>query len=107
MKSRLTRAVCCWLSAVGMLAISAPAAATWLQGTVQEVRVIANGTADDKIVVFISASTGCTYNAFVLSLNDSYFRESYSMLLTAKATGALIKYDHSYCHSSGFARGNQ
>ena len=29
------------------------------------------------------------------------------MLLTAKATGALIKYDHSYCHSSGFARGNQ
>jgi hypothetical protein len=90
-----------------MFAISTPAAAYWLQGTVQEVRVIAAGNADDKIVVFISASTGCTYNAFMLLPTDAFFRESYSMLLSAKTTGMPVKYDHAYCHSSGFARGNQ
>ena len=91
MKSRLTRAFGCLLSAVGMLAISAPAAAIWLQGTVQDVRVIATGNpSDDKIVVFISASTGCTYNAFLLLATDPYFKESYSMLLSAKTTGMQV-----------------
>jgi hypothetical protein len=95
------------LSAISMLAISGPAAATWLQGTVQEVRVIANGNASDKVVVFISVSTGCTYNAFMLISSDAFFNQSYALLLAAKATGAQIKYDHSFCDSSGYARGNQ
>lgn len=94
-------------SAMGLLAMSAPASATWLQGTVQEIRVIANGNADDKVVVFISATTGCTYNAFMILLNDAFFKESYGLLLAAKATGQPIKFDYAYCHSSGYARGNQ
>jgi hypothetical protein len=107
MTPRLTKTLLCGLSALGMVAMSAPAAAAWIQGAVQEIRVIANGNADDKIVVFISTPTGCTYNGFMLLLNDPYFKESYSLMLSAKALGAQIKYDHSYCHSSGFARGNQ
>jgi hypothetical protein len=93
-------------AAVGMLATSAPVSATWLQGTVQEVRVIANNSPDDKVVVFISAPTGCTYNAFMLLPADTFFKESYGLMLAAKATGQPIKFDYSYCHSSGYARGN-
>jgi hypothetical protein len=107
MKSQLIKAVLCGLSALGMLGMSAPAAALWLQGTVQEIRTISVNNADDKVVVFISAATGCTYDAFLLLVSDPYFKETYALLLSAKVTGAQVKYDHSYCHSSGYARGNQ
>lgn len=107
MKSQLKKAIFCGVSALSMLATSAPALAIWLQGTVQEIRTIAVGNGDDKVVVFISATTGCTHNAFLLLSTDPYFKETYGLLLSAKTTGAQVKYDHSYCHSSGFARGNQ
>jgi hypothetical protein len=94
-------------AAMSLLLICAPASAAWLQGVVQEVRVIANNNSDDKVVVFISTPTGCAYNAFMLLPTDTFFKESYGLLLAAKATGQPIKFDYSYCHSSGYARGNQ
>jgi hypothetical protein len=95
------------LTALGMLAMSGPASATWMQGTVLEVRVIANGNASDKILVFTNAPTGCSPNAFMLFPTDPFFSQSYALLLSAKSTGMQIKFDHSYCDPTlGYARGN-
>jgi hypothetical protein len=94
--------------AAAVLAMSPIASATWLQGQVTEVRVVATGTpSEDKIVVFTTATTGCPQNGFFLVSSDAFFKESYALLLTAKAAGQTIKFDHVYCHANGLSRSNQ
>jgi hypothetical protein len=53
-----------------------------------------------------SPSLGCTHSGFMLFASDSYFNQSYALLLAAKASGATIKFVHSYCLANGYARGN-
>jgi hypothetical protein len=49
----------------------------------------------------------CTNKAFVLVPTDKLFKETYSMLLSARLSGTPIRYLHSYCTpSSGLGRGN-
>lgn len=93
--------------AIAAFAQSPLANALWMQGQVTELRVIATGVGEDKIVVFTTATIGCTYNAFHLLSSDSFFKETYALLLAAKASGQTIKFDHVYCHSNGYSRANQ
>jgi hypothetical protein len=80
---------------------------TWVQGTISEIQVVANGNADDKILVFgtFTPATGCTNNAFMLISTDHYFAQTFAMLLSAQMSGSTIKYLHSFC-LNGYGRGN-
>ena len=81
------------------------ASAYWVEGIITDIQIVAEGNANDMIVVsgdFIP----CTNHAFMILSGDPYFKESYSLLLAAKLSGKPIKYFHSYCHESGYARGN-
>ena len=92
------------------LALSAvlalPAHADWVQGAITDIQIVAAGDANDKIVVWGTFTTGCTYNGFILTATDPYFKETYATMLAAKMAGTPIKYLHIYCHTSGLSRGN-
>lgn len=91
-----------------MFGMARPAHAAWVQGTIQEIRFVTQTqTSSDTIVVWISATTGCTHNAFILTATDVFLKEIYATLLAAKVTGKPIWYEHIYCTASGFSRGNQ
>jgi hypothetical protein len=81
--------------------------AAWLTAMITEISVVAVGAPNNMIVVSISAPTGCAQNAFVFGESDPFMKETYAMLLAAKLAGKAIKYDHVYCLSNGYARGNQ
>lgn len=71
------------------------------------VTIVADGVNNQIAVtgVFTPALPCATQGFFLLS-SDAHFKESYSMLLTAKATGSAMKYSHIYCHSNGYSRGH-
>jgi hypothetical protein len=78
-------------------------------GTISEIRVVANGgSSTDGIAVTgtFTPSLGCAQPGFMLFSTDPYFAQSYALLLTAKASGATIRFVNSYCLPNGYARGN-
>lgn len=88
------------------LIVSEPARAGWVYGNISEINLINDGS-NDGVYVTGSFAAGCTYNGFVIYATDPYFQQVYATLLTAKATGRQVKFMNVYCHSSGYARGNQ
>jgi hypothetical protein len=94
-----------------LASVTLPTAAhadTWVQGTITDIQYMTAGDSNDKVAIWanVSPSTGCTYSGFFLLATDPYFKEVYSAVLLARATGNQIKFLHSYCHSSGFSRIN-
>lgn len=78
---------------------------TWLQGNITEIRTVANGNSGDSVIFFGNFATGCTTNGVLLFSTDPYFKETYAMLLAAKASGAPVKILHSFC-SGQYSRSN-
>jgi hypothetical protein len=79
----------------------------WAQGNITEIQIMAAGNTNDKIVVWGTFATGCTFNAFELIPTDSLFKQSYAAFLTAKATSVPIKVLICCCDpTNGFARAN-
>jgi hypothetical protein len=78
-------------------------------GVITSIEIISTGTpANDMVLVFgnFTPATGCTYNAFVLVASDSYFNQTFAALLSAKAAGTPIQYEHVFCTPSGYSRGD-
>ena len=101
------------MALLGALSAVAPLVqAQWLEGMIAEIRAYSDASSSPlgspMLAVYASLvpSAGCTNPAFMLIPSDPLYRETYAMLLAAKASGAKIKYLHVHCHGSGFARGN-
>ena len=101
------------LAAIVALCLAAPQAwAQWVDGTVTEVRALADpsvspiGTPMIAVYATLTPNPGCATPAFMLMPSDQLYKETYAMLLAAKLSGSRIRYLHVYCHSSGYSRGN-
>ncbi len=91
----------------GLFATQVVHADTEITGTITKIEIVANGNAADKILVYgtFSPAMGCTKSAFMLLSTDSYFAQSYALLLAAHMSGATIKVMHSYC-AGDYGRAN-
>jgi hypothetical protein len=75
------------------LAGTAAMANTVVQGHLTSIQVIATQTSADAVAVHgnFTPATGCGSDDFVLVSTDSYFSQSYAVLLMALATGATVQ----------------
>jgi hypothetical protein len=75
-----------------LLAGTTAIANTVVQGKLTSVQVISSGTSSAVAVHGnFTPATGCGSDDFVLVSADSYFSQSYAVLLTALATGATVQ----------------
>ena len=104
------KTVSLWILSLLCVFLSSTASADfWIQGIVTEIQIIAAGNANDRINVIgnFNPTTGCAINGFELGSGDSFFKQSFAAILTAKATGTPLKVLVSYCDTTtGFARAN-
>jgi hypothetical protein len=70
--------------------------------------VDASGNAEPAIFVrgTFSPPLPCAQQGFFLINGDPLLQYTLAIILSAKASGALLGYTHGYCHANGYSRGS-
>jgi hypothetical protein len=109
---RLVRALLC--ASLGCILSSGALAAPY-SVQISEVEMNNNGLYTDTTgtavpAIFVrgtfSPTLPCAQQGFFLVGSDPLFQSTLAIILSAKASGALLGYTHVFCHPNGYSRGS-